>query len=192
MKLSIHRSLVWVSAFFLVLTGCNNEPGKNITDQTETKTVSVHPEWSGQTNIYEVNLRQYSASGSIVEFEKHLPRLKDMGVEVLWFMPINPIGKEGRKMSESDLGSYYAVRNYKGFNEEFGTMDQWKVFVKHAQAMGFKVIIDWVANHSAPDNNWMKDHPDFYAKDSSGKIIIPFDWTDTRKLNYQNRELCDS
>lgn len=192
MKLSIHRSLVWVSAFFLVLTGCNNEPGKNITDQTETKTVSVHPEWSGQTNIYEVNLRQYSASGSIVEFEKHLPRLKDMGVEVLWFMPINPIGKEGRKMSESDLGSYYAVRNYKGFNEEFGTMEQWKAFVKHAQTMGFKVIIDWVANHSAPDNNWMKEHPDFYAKDSSGKIIIPFDWTDTRKLNYQNGALRDS
>jgi len=152
-----------------------------------------HPLWSYQTNIYEVNLRQYSPSGSIKDFAKHLSRLKNMGVEILWFMPITPIGVEGRKMNESELGSYYAVKNYKEVNPEFGTMSDWKAMVKRAHSMGFKVITDWVPNHSAPDNPWIKNHPDFYAKDKEGNIIPPNpDWTDTRKLNYDNRELRDS
>lgn len=153
---------------------------------------NVHPLWSAQSNIYEVNLRQYSASGSIKAFEKHLARLKNMGIEILWFMPITPIGKEGRKMTEADLGSYYAVRNYKAVNEEFGTMADWKALVKHAHSIGFKVITDWVPNHSAPDNSWIKNHPNFYVKDSAGNFIAPYDWTDTRKLNYTDHELRDS
>ncbi len=151
-----------------------------------------HPAWSSQSNIYEVNLRQYSQSGSIKDFQKHLPRLKNMGIEILWFMPITPIGIEGRKMNESELGSYYSVRNYKEVNPEFGTMADWKALVKEAHSMGFKIITDWVANHSSPDNVWIKAHPDFYAKDKEGKMIAQFDWTDTRKLNYDNRELRDS
>ena len=151
-----------------------------------------HPAWSSQSNIYEVNLRQYSKSGSIKDFQKHLPRLKNMGIEILWFMPITPIGIEGRKMNESELGSYYSVRNYKEINPEFGTMADWKALVKEAHSMGFKIITDWVANHSSPDNVWIKAHPDFYAKDKEGKMIAQFDWTDTRKLNYDNRELRDS
>ena len=175
-------------AFVLLMNeSCNNQKEKEAATDT-----GVHPAWSAQSNIYEVNLRQYSAAGTIMAFEKDLPRLKDMGVEVLWFMPITPIGIEGRKMTEKELGSYYAVKDYKGFNPEFGTMDDWKAFVKHAHDMGFKVITDWVANHSAPDNHWMKAHPDFYAKDSAGKTIAPYDWTDVRKLNYANRELRDS
>lgn len=151
-----------------------------------------HPAWSSQSNIYEVNLRQYSKSGSIKDFQKHLPRLKNMGIEILWFMPITPIGIEGRKMNESELGSYYSVQNYKEVNPEFGTMADWKALVKAAHSMGFKIITDWVANHSSPDNVWIKAHPDFYAKDKEGKMIAQFDWTDTRKLNYDNRELRDS
>jgi len=151
-----------------------------------------HPSWSGQSNIYEVNLRQYSSSGSIKDFEKSLPRLKQMGVEILWFMPITPIGKEGRKMTESELGSYYAVMDYKAVNPEFGTMADWKALVKHAHAMGFKVITDWVANHSAVDNHWMKTHPSFYVHDASGNTVSPYDWTDVKKLDYSNRELRDS
>lgn len=151
-----------------------------------------HPSWSSQSNIYEVNLRQYSASGSMKDFEKHLPRLKNMGVEILWFMPITPIGKEGRKETEAELGSYYAVRNYKAVNEEFGTMADWKALVQHAHNMGFKVITDWVPNHSAPDNPWIKSHPNFYVKDSAGNFVWPHDWTDTRKLNYADAELRDS
>src|SRR5437868_10301812 len=151
-----------------------------------------HPSWSSRTNIYEVNLRQYSKSGTIKEFEKSLPRLKKMGVEVLWFMPITPIGKKERKMTESELGSYYAVMDYKAVNPEFGTMSDWKLLVKHAHAMGFKVIIDWVANHSAVDNPWSKTHPNFYVHDKGGKFVSPYDWTDVYKLNYADRELRDS
>ncbi|MEP6616019.1 MAG: alpha-amylase family glycosyl hydrolase [Ginsengibacter sp.] len=151
-----------------------------------------HPAWSSQTNIYEVNLRQYSASGSFKDFATHLTRLKNMGVQVLWFMPLTPIGIEGRKETTDELGSYYAVKDYKAVNPEFGTMNEWKALVKKAHVMGFKVITDWVPNHSSPDNIWIKTHPDFYKKDSAGNFMIPHDWSDTRKLNYDNRELRDS
>ena len=153
---------------------------------------SVHPEWALQSNIYEVNLRQYSKSGSIKDFATHLPRLRKMGVEILWFMPITPIGIAERKEKLSDLGSYYAVRDYKTVNEEFGTMKDWKALVKKAHALGFKVITDWVPNHSSPDNHWITAHPDFYALDKDGQIISPNGWTDVKKLNYDNKELRDS
>ena len=153
---------------------------------------NTHPAWSAQSNIYEVNLRQYSASGSFKDFAKHLPRLKNMGVQILWFMPLTPIGLEGRKATPEELGSYYAVRDYKAVNPEFGTMKDWKALVKQAHTLGFKVITDWVPNHSSPDNIWIKTHPDFYKKDSAGNFAIPYDWSDTRKLNYDNRELRDS
>jgi alpha-amylase len=180
-------SILSIACFLIITESCNNQKDKETPVEK-----NGHPAWSAQSNIYEVNLRQFSAAGTIMAFEKELPRLKDMGVEVLWFMPITPIGVEGRKMTEKDLGSYYAVKDYKGFNPEFGTMNDWKAFVKHAHDMGFKVITDWVANHSAPDNHWMKAHPGFYAKDSAGKLVAPYDWTDVRKLNYANRELRDS
>lgn len=163
-----------------------------VTAFSQSVVKQLHPTWSAQSNIYEVNLRQYSASGSFKDFEKHLPRLKKMGVEILWFMPITPIGITDRKMTSEELGSYYAVKNYTAVNSEFGSMAEWKLLVKKAHSMGFKVITDWVANHSSTDNHWIKAHPDFYAKDSSGKIISPFDWTDTYKLNYSNKELRDS
>ncbi len=181
--------LFFIASFFC---SCSSPRYAVIDNAGAQHTGFSHPKWSEQSNIYEVNLRQYSQAGTFVEFEKSLPRLKAMGVEILWFMPITPIGIEGRKQNESELGSYYAVKNYKEVNPEFGTMDEWKQLVKHSHSLGFKVITDWVANHSAPDNPWMKNHPAFYAKDSTGKVIIPFDWTDTRKLNYANAELRDS
>ena len=115
-----------------------------------------------------------------------------MGVEILWFMPITPIGIEGRKRNASELGSYYAVKDYKTVSSEFGTMSDWKSLVKEAHKLGFRVITDWVANHSALDNPWKKSHPSFYVTDSAGKFVSPFDWTDVLKLNYENRELRDS
>ena len=165
----------------------------SFSQDTISKSGLHHPAWTAQSNIYEVSLRQYSLAGTFKAFEKHLPRLRNMGVEILWFMPITPIGIEGRKMTSADLGSYYAVRNYKTVSKEFGTMNDWKALVKHAHSLGFKVIIDWVPNHSSPDNPWIKNHPDFYVKDSTGNIIPPNpDWTDTRQLNYANKELRDS
>jgi len=186
------KSLLYILSLtflFIIHESCNDQKEK----ATEAPAViSGHSAWSAQTNVYEVNLRQFSNEGTIMAFEKALPRLKDMGVEILWFMPITPIGLEGRKMTAKELGSYYAVKAYKAFNPDYGTMDDWKAFVKHAHGMGFKVITDWVANHSAPDNGWIKTHPQFYAKDSAGNLIAPFDWTDVRKLNYANPELRDS
>ena len=115
------------------------------------------PAWSNNTNIYEVNLRQYTKGGKFSDFAKELPRLKKMGVELLWLMPIHPVGVEGRKGS---LGSYYAVKNYKEVSPEFGTIDDFKTLVKTAHEMGMKIIIDWVANHTSPDNIWVKEHPE--------------------------------
>jgi len=155
-------------------------------------TTFSHPAWSKQSNIYEVNLRQYTPEGTIKAFEKSLPRLKKMGVEILWFMPITPIGIEGRKQRESELGSYYAVRNYKEVNPEFGTMKDWKAFVKYAHKLGFKVITDWVPNHTSPDNPWIKNHPDFYQRDKNGNTVYDADYSDTRNLDYSNMELRDS
>ncbi|MDE3214704.1 MAG: hypothetical protein KGM98_15860, partial [Bacteroidota bacterium] len=155
-------------------------------------TLPVHPVWSEQSNIYEVNLRQYTASSSIKDFEKSLPRLHKMGVQILWFMPINPIGLKGRKMTEHDLGSYYSVKNYREVNPEFGTMKDWKGLVTLAHRLGFKVIIDWVPNHTSPDNPWITEHPNFYKRDKEGNTVYDADYSDTRNLNYTNPELRDS
>ncbi|MGI8950543.1 MAG: alpha-amylase family glycosyl hydrolase [Chitinophagaceae bacterium] len=169
----------------IIFTFCSNF----IFAQTNQTIINGHPAWIMQGNIYEVNVRQYTPEGTFKAFEKSLPRLKNMGVQTLWFMPINPISKVERK---GTLGSYYAISNYTAINPEFGTMNDWKSLVKKCHEMGFKVIIDWVANHTGADNYWLEKHPDFYVKDSSGKAISQFDWTDTRKLNYNNSELVDS
>lgn len=151
--------------------------------------IDGHPSWIMQGNIYEVNIRQYTPEGTFAAFGKHLDRLKEMGVQTLWFMPINPIGRVDRK---GVMGSYYAVSDYTGINPEFGTMEDWKDLVKRSHELGLKVIIDWVPNHSSPDHPWMTKHPDFYVKDSNGRAAIPFDWTDTRQLDFKNNEMQDS
>ncbi len=155
----------------------------------QNEKIDGHPAWIMQGNIYEVNVRQYTPEGTFKAFEKSLPRLKAMGVQTLWFMPINPISKVDRK---GVLGSYYAVANYTTINPEFGTMNDWKELVKHCHDMGFKVIIDWVPNHTGADNYWLTAHPDFYVHDSTGKALSPFDWSDTRQLDYNNVAMQDS
>jgi glycosidase len=113
--------------------------------------------------------------------------LKELGADILWFMPINPIGEKKRK---GTLGSYYSVKNYKEVNPEFGSLDEFKSLVKLIHKMGMYVIIDWVANHTEWDNPWIEKHPDFYTTDSLGNIISPNpDWTDVADLNYENKEL---
>ena len=148
-----------------------------------------HPAWIMQGNIYEVNVRQYTPEGTFKAFEKSLDRLKNMGVQTLWFMPINPISKVDRKGA---LGSYYAVSDYTKINPEFGNMDDWKQLVNDAHSKGFKVLIDWVPNHTGADHYWLTTHSDFYVKDITGKPKMEFDWTDTRKLDYHNPEMVDS
>ncbi|MFN3871826.1 MAG: alpha-amylase family glycosyl hydrolase [Ignavibacterium sp.] len=149
----------------------------------QTKT----PIWAFDKTIYEVNLRQFSEEGNFEGFRKHLPRLKELGVGILWFMPIHPIGELNRKGS---LGSYYSVKDYLDVNPEFGTLDDFKNLVNEIHSMGMYVIIDWVGNHTAWDHSWTKSHPEFYNKDKDGNLIPPVDdWSDVIDLNYDNKEL---
>jgi alpha-amylase len=148
-----------------------------------------HPAWIIQGNIYEVNLRQYTPEGTLKAFAKNIDRLKEMGVQTIWFMPINPISKIARK---GTLGSYYAVSDYTALNPEYGVMNDWIEMVKLIHSKGMKVIIDWVPNHTGADNRWLTSHPDFFVKDSNGNAAVAKDWDDTRQLNYANPELEDS
>jgi alpha-amylase len=182
------KRLSYLPAFLLFfLFSCNNH--HDHAANSDTATIDAHPSWIMQGNIYEVNVRQYTPEGTFRAFAQHLDRLKEMGVQTLWFMPINPISKLERKGS---LGSYYAVADYTAINPECGTMDDWKALVKQAHEKGFKVMIDWVPNHTGADHYWLQKHPDFYVKDSTGKPVSQFDWTDTRKLNFANAELRDT
>lgn len=155
---------------------------------TKTAVKSGHtPDWAKKSVLYEVNIRQYTPEGTFKAFEAHLPRLKELGVDILWIMPIHPISVKNRKGS---LGSYYAVQDYKGINPEFGTMDDFKNLVKKAHEMGFKVIIDWVANHTGWDNQWIVDHKDWYTQDSLGNVIPPNpDWSDIADLNFDSKPM---
>ncbi|MDE6287466.1 MAG: alpha-amylase [Muribaculaceae bacterium] len=149
-------------------------------------TTVQHPEWSRNAVIYEVNLRQFTPEGTIEAFRSHLPRLRDLGVDILWLMPVHPISEDGRK---GELGSYYAVKDYKAVNPEFGTMADFRKMVDEAHALGMKVIIDWVPNHSGRDNAWVAEHPDWYARDEQGNMFGPFDWTDVYKFDYSVPEM---
>ncbi|MEI6747876.1 MAG: alpha-amylase family glycosyl hydrolase [Bacteroidota bacterium] len=179
---------VWLVILMVIMSGILSCKPKPL--QTEDKVNNLvqvkHPAWSKNLCIYEVNLRQYSKTGSIAEFEKQLPRLKEMGTDILWFMPIHPIGSLKRKGS---LGSYYSVKDYKAIDPSYGTLADFKAMVKKCHEMGMYVIIDWVANHTSWDNQLIYDHPDWYSKDSLGNSISPFDWTDVADLNYNNKDL---
>jgi glycosidase len=150
----------------------------------------VHPEWSKNSVLYEVNIRQFTPEGTFNAFAKHLPRLKELGVDVLWLMPVNPIGVKNRK---EPLGSYYSVKDYTDVNPEFGTLDDFKALIVKCHDLGFHVIMDWVPNHSSWDNKLTVDHPDWYVKDSTGNFIPPigFDWTDVIQFDWSNKELQD-
>jgi alpha-amylase len=138
-------------------------------------------DWSRNTNIYEVNLRQYTNEGTFNSFAKELPRLRNMGVEILWFMPITPISFLKRLGS---LGSYYACSDYEATNPEFGSLDDFRSLVKACHQLGFKVLIDWVANHTGWDHRWTKEHPEFYKKDAGGNFYDSNGWEDVIDLNY--------
>lgn len=140
-------------------------------------------DWRLNTTMYEVNIRQYTNEGTFNAFAEHLPRLKDMGVETLWLMPITPIAKKNMK---GTLGSYYACSDYVSINPEFGSLADFKALVKKAHALGFKLIIDWVANHTGWDHVWTETHPDFYKRDEKGAIKIASGMDDIIELDYQN------
>lgn len=147
----------------------------------------IHPSWSYDAVIYEMNVRQYTPEGTFAAARAELPRLKELGVDVVWLMPVYPIGEKGRK---GTLGSYYAIKDYKAVNPEFGTLEDFDSFVAEAHRLGLKVIIDWVANHTSPDAVWIDSKPlDYYERDSLGNTIVEYDWTDIAALNYENMDM---
>lgn len=143
-------------------------------------------DWVKNSNIYEVNIRQYTAEGTFIAFAKHLPRLKDMGVEILWLMPVTPVSYEIR---QGTLGSYYACSSYTEINPEYGTLHDFKSLLREAHQLGFKIIIDWVANHTGWDHHWTKEHPDWYMKDAEGNFTEENGWHDVIDLNYDVKEM---
>lgn len=147
------------------------------------------PEWTKNVNLYEVNIRQYSEDGTFKAIENDLQRIKDLGVDVLWFMPIHPIGEKNRKGTQ---GSYYSVKDYKAVHPDYGSLEDFKSLVNKIHEMGMYVIIDWVANHSAFDNVWVSEaNMEWYTLDSSGKLQPPLntDWWDVADLNYDNKDM---
>ena len=118
---------------------------------------------------------------------RELPRLQKLGIDVVWLMPIYPIGVLERK---GTLGSYYAISDYTAVNPEFGTMEDFDRFLAEAHRLGLRVILDWVANHTSPDARWIREQPaDWYVRDSLGRTIVQYDWTDIAKLNYGNADM---
>ena len=137
--------------------------------------------------VYEMNVRQYTPEGTFAAAQQELPRLAEMGVDILWLMPIYPIGLEGRK---GTLGSYYAVKNYCDVNPEFGTLADFDAFLKEAHRLGLRVVLDWVANHTSPDAVWTTERaPEWYERDAEGKTTFTADWSDTANLNYENKDV---
>lgn len=183
----IFSAIGMIGALIFSACGTKGKTAQVGSEQRDSTFTNVkHPEWSRNAVIYEVNLRQYTDSGNVTSFARELPRLKDLGADILWMMPIHPISKKDRK---GTLGSYYAVADYTAFNPEFGTIEQFKDMVKQAHAQGMKVILDWVPNHSGRDNKWVTEHPDWYEKDSLGNMKGIYDWTDVYVFDYSNPEM---
>lgn len=198
-RINVLLCLLFTATFY----SCKNSSADKV---SETDSLSIyqpkpyveikHPEWVKNATIYEVNVRQFTPEGTFKAFETHLPRLKEMGIDILWLMPIHPIGEKNRKGTQ---GSYYAVKDYYGVNAEFGTMDEFKALVKKIHSMGMYVVIDWVANHSSWDNALVKDHPDWYSKNKEGNFqptpwrdyddIIEFDYNQAGLRKYMTEAL---
>ena len=175
----------------LLLCGCNagEQPNAGVDPHQPQPYVKLtHPDWSKNAAIYQVNTRQFTAEGTFRAAEAELPRLRELGVTIVWLMPVHEIGKKNRK---GTLGSPYSVRDYYSVNPEFGTLDDLKSFVAKAHELGMYVIIDWVANHTAWDNPLVTEHPDWYERDWKGEFHPTpwWDWTDIINLDYSKPEL---
>jgi len=186
---SARKLLVTALVLAFVFTGwsCTQQPDSE--SEPNASAHIDHPEWTKSANMYEVNIRQYTEEGTFKAFEEELPRLKEMGVDILWLMPIHPIGEKKRK---GELGSYYSIKDYTAVNPNFGTKQDFVELVEATHEQGMKLIIDWVPNHTAWDHPWVTEHPEYYMKDSTGSITYEADWTDIAQLNYEgDKELWD-
>lgn len=180
-----------ISMCFSMSACQSSSTSKKVDTFKEDEVVSgdrLQADWADTAIIYEVNVRQYTPEGTFNAFSTHLERLKNMGVNTLWFMPIYSISQVNKK---GTLGSYYSISDYKNVNSEFGTMDDFKSLVDKAHEMGFHVILDWVGNHTGWDHVWINEHPEYYLKDETGEITCPLgtDWVDVAQLDYTNDDL---
>jgi hypothetical protein len=192
MNSNYHSSLSRILSLFalglFMFTAACTEP--STVDSAAPVSKVTQPEWSKNATIYEVNVRQYTPEGTFSAFSEHLPRLKEMGVDILWFMPIHPIGKINRKENENSMGSYYSVQDYKAVSSDYGTAEDFRAVVQQAHSLEMKVILDWVPNHTAWDNPWT-ENKDWYVLNEEGDFIPPLgtDWTDVIQLDYTNEEM---
>ncbi len=175
----MNRILI-IPALLLVFASCEQKKVEQNIAPTNTMTF---PEKIANGTIYEVNIRQHTPEGTINAFVKDLPRLKDLGVKMLWIMPVQPIGVKNRK---EPLGSYYSIQDYAKVNPEFGTDEDFKNLVTKTHELGMYLILDWVPNHTAWDHPWITSHPEYYAQDGKGNIVYEADWTDIALLNHRN------
>lgn len=193
------RNLFVIAALVAALSSCENKPAPVVQTAPPPpppkRDRPAEPEWASNAVLYECNIRQFSAAGNFAGVQKQLPRLKELGIDVLWLMPIHPIGKVNRKMKPSDLGSPYSVQDYYAVNPDFGTLDDLKNLVQEAHTLGLKVILDWVPNHTAWDAVWIKEHPEYYTK-VNGQFTAPLNenggstgWDDCVDLDYSNPAL---
>lgn len=178
--------LLILAALLLTAVSCGgNKPETPETPQTPAETdLSTLP--SGNTTvIYEANPKVFAKTGALKSIESNLDRIAALQANVLWLMPIHPVG------IKNGVGSPYCVRDYRAVNPDYGTLDDLKSLVRTAHAKGFRVILDWVANHTAWDNAWITEHPDWYTKDVNGNIISPagMGWNDVADLNYNSTAL---
>ncbi len=167
------KKVLLAAVSLLALIGC--------TKQAPT----THTRWAYDATIYELNTRQLTPEGTFAAAEAVLPELRENGIDILWIMPCQPIGQITRK---GTLGSYYSIADYCQFNPEFGTRADFEHLLKTAHDLGFKVILDWVANHTAPDSKWTENEG-WHYRDSLGNLMVQYDWTDISKLNYDNEDM---
>jgi 1,4-alpha-glucan branching enzyme len=182
---AMFQNAVLLCALF-VMAACGGAPVTSPADtpyQPEPYVKIDHPDWSQNAVLYQLNIRQFTEEGTIAAAQQQLPRLKALGADIIWLMPIHPIGQKNRKGS---LGSPYSVKDYYGVNPEFGTTEDLKAFIDAAHALGMRVILDWIANHTAWDNPLVAEHPDWYERDWKGAFRPTpwWDWSDIIDLDY--------
>ncbi len=144
-----------------------------------------HPAWCERATLYEMNVRQLTPEGTLQAAARRLSFLRAMGIDAVWLMPVQPIGERDRK---GTMGSCYSVRDYCAVNPEFGTLADFDAFVAESHRLGMRVVLDWVADHTARDARWLAERPaDWYERDAADEPLVPWDWSDTAKLDYANR-----
>ena len=187
MSKSLRSNLRPVLAFVLVFATLSAASARQTSRDVSREAARQKREWVRDGVVYEIFPRAFSPNGNFNGVTARLDQLKDLGVTILWLMPIHQIGQEKKKGS---VGSPYAVRDYYSINPDYGTKEDLRRLIGEAHKRGLKVIIDIVANHTSWDSVMMKN-AEFYKRDAQGKIIWPYDWTDVAWLNYENAKLRD-